>query len=261
MKIGQRDFNIGQVIFDRRHYLSIFNIFRYCQKPLSFLKRYFLAKGDYPCLIEIKTPRGIIAPEIYSFFDSLTVNEIFFRLDYGSDTKAKVVIDIGSNIGISALYFLSRNNDARVYLYEPVPDNLIKLKNNLRAFTDRIVINEKAVFVESGVRQFGVEATGRFGGLSRQFDNYTQVDCISINEVIESVISQEGFIDILKIDIEGDEIEVVKAIDRKYLDRIKKIFLEIDASVEIGKNFHIFPDFFTEKIYGDIYVMENRLKS
>ena len=36
----------------------------------------------------------------------------------------RAVIDLGSNIGISALYFLTRNADCRVWLYEPVPRNV-----------------------------------------------------------------------------------------------------------------------------------------
>jgi len=44
--------------------------------------------------------------------------EIFCRLDYLAKTDIKVVVDIGSNIGISALYFLSRNKQAKCYLFE-----------------------------------------------------------------------------------------------------------------------------------------------
>ncbi len=39
-----------------------------------------------------------------------------------------VVVDFGSNIGISALYFLTRNQDIKVYLFEPVPQNILRLK-------------------------------------------------------------------------------------------------------------------------------------
>jgi len=53
----------------------------------------------------------------------LTVNEIFCREDYYCNGSVNVVVDLGSNIGLSALYFLSRNDKAKVYLFEPDPKN------------------------------------------------------------------------------------------------------------------------------------------
>ena len=66
-----------------------------------------------------------------------TVNEVFCRRDYPVPPGARSVVDIGSNIGLSALFFLTRDESCRCWLYEPVPANVERLRANLRAFADR----------------------------------------------------------------------------------------------------------------------------
>lgn len=39
----------------------------------------------------------------------MTFNEIFLRMDYFLPEDARTVLDLGSNKGISALYFLTRH--------------------------------------------------------------------------------------------------------------------------------------------------------
>lgn len=256
MKLGNREFGLIKTISDKRHYISLFNAFRLARRPLDFFGRYFLAKGVYPCPIGIKTPIGTIEPVVYSYYDSLTINEIFFRQDYRAGADLEVAVDIGANIGISALYFLTRNNKSKVYLYEPVPENLSKLKDNLNSFKDRIVVNPSAVYTEGGVKDFGTEEFGRCGGLNRPSEKRIKVDCLSINDVLASVLAKEDRIDILKIDIEGDEVAVVKAIDSRFFGKIGVIYFEIDHSVSLPADFKIFPEYFQESRYGNTYIMK-----
>ena len=71
-----------------------------------------------------------------------TVNEVFCRQDYGADASIRAVVDVGSNIGISALYFLTRSPDCRAWLYEPVPRNVERLRGNLAGYEDRYALRE-----------------------------------------------------------------------------------------------------------------------
>lgn len=257
MKIGKRNISL-LFIFDRRHYLALFNILFYCKKPVDFFLRYFLSKGSYPTTINIKTPEGLISPTIYFYDDSLTVNEIFFRLDYKAGKNLKTFVDIGANIGISALYFLTRNNFSKGYLYEPVPANLDKLEKNLVKFRERVEIKPLAVYTDNLNKKFGVEKTGRLGGINRKTDEFINVNCININQVLENVLQKEKFIDILKIDIEGDELIVVKAIDKKYFNKIGLIYFDIDYTLKIDKDLKILDDNFEEFVYGSTYVLKNK---
>jgi FkbM family methyltransferase len=257
MKIGKRIFD-PSIVFDRRHYLALSNMFLLCLRPVDFFFRYFLAKGNYPAIVGLRTPQGVVSPTMHCYDDSLTVNEIFFRGDYKAGKKIKVFVDIGANIGVSALYFLTRNSFCRGYLYEPVPANLIKLNENLKEFLGRVNIFKQAVYNSSGKINFGVENTGRLGGINRVMNQCIEVDCVHINDVLESVLKKEEFIDVLKIDIEGDEIKVVEAIDKRFYDKIGVIYFDIDHTLTIEKGAKFFDDRFVESRYGNTYIIKNK---
>ncbi len=257
MKIGKRNFD-PSVIFDRRHYLSLVNMFLLCHRPVDFFSRYFLARGEYPAVTNLRTPQGVVSPKMYCYDDSLTVNEIFFRKDYKTGKKIKVFVDIGANIGISSLYFLTRNNLCRGYLYEPVPENLLKLNDNLKGLLGRVNIFKQAVYTSGGKVKFGVESTGRLGGINREMSDYIEVDCVHVNDVLDDVLKKESFIDVLKIDIEGDEIKVVKAIDKRFYDKIGVVYFDIDHTLTIEKGARFFDDNFIESRYGNTYIIKNK---
>ena len=257
MTIGDR--NIKKVIkalFQKQHYIAFFNMLLIYPNFIDSFKRYFLNKGIYPCKINIRTPLGKINPIIYSYYDILTVNEIFCRKDYKANKDIKVVVDIGSNIGLSALYFLTKNKYVKCYLYEPVPMNVKRLIKNLGNFIERYKLYDIAVYNETGIKKFGIEQTGRYCGLHRNTDSYIDVKCVHINDVLKDVLNKEKKIDILKIDIEGDEINVIKSIQKEFLYKINNIFLEIDPKIKLDKNFFLFSDLFQQKRYSNIYKLK-----
>jgi FkbM family methyltransferase len=229
---GQRNFKKAlKALFGKQHYIAFFNSLSVYLDFYDSLIRYLFGQGSYPTKIKIRTPLGVIAPEIFSYYDMLTVNEIFCRHDYPAGRETKVVVDVGSNIGISALYFLTRNVFSKCYLFEPVPENIYKLKNNLKNFQNRYILEEAATDADSGVKKFGVEPFGRCGGLSRETGEHILVKCKSINKILEEILKKEERIDILKIDTEGNEFEILKAIEKRFFKKISKIYVEIDYSV------------------------------
>lgn len=259
MKIGKRNLlQFVKALFARQHYIAFINIFLICRNPFDCFKRYFLGTGTYPTKITLRTPSGKISPEIYSYYDMLTINEIFCRVDYKAKNDIKVVVDIGSNIGISALYFLTRNNFCKCYLFEPDPDNVVKLNNNLKNFKNRYTLKECAVANENGVMQFGKDPFGRCGGLNRKTEKYINVQCCHVNEVLRKIFETCDIIDILKIDVEGDELRVLQSIDEKLLGKIKNIFFEIDSSINLDSNFSFHPEIFIHKRYGKTFKLINK---
>lgn len=252
MNIGKRNLKqFLKAIIAKQHYIAFFNIIKFCPNFVDVFMRYFLAKGTYPYVIKVKTPLGLISPTLFSYYDVLTVNEIFCRLDYKTDKKPKVVVDFGSNIGISALYFLTRNKHSKCYLFEPVIENIKKLENNLLQFHDRYVLEEVAVSNENGIKRFGTEEHGRCGGLLRETGSYINVKCINVNDVLENILNKEKQIDILKIDTEGNELDIINNIEIKFLPKIKTIFFEIDHTIELSSDFKILSDYYHQIRYGN----------
>jgi FkbM family methyltransferase len=214
----------------KRHYVAATNIMRFCEHPTDLFKRYLFGHGAYPAQINVRTPIGIVPLQVYSHDDVLTLNETFCRHDYLADADDRIIVDFGSNIGISAAYFLSRSPEAFVHLYEPLPQNTDRLRANLAQFSGRYELSPIAVGVVEGSVEFGWEPTGRYGGVGQKTGNYIHVPCRRANDVLAELIERHGGIDILKIDIETLEDAVTRGIPPRMATRINKIFVEYGFS-------------------------------
>lgn len=254
--LGNRDCKqVITAVFGRQHYVALRNMMKNYPDFRENITRYIIGSGQYPYEIKVRTPLGLIMPRLFSHHDLLTVNEIFCRNDYLADENIRTVVDLGSNIGISALYFLTRNNESKCYLYEPDERNTGKLKKNLVGFEERYRLVQKAVSHDTGEVEFGVEPTGRYGGIGVKTGQTITVECLDINEVIGGVLEESRIIDILKIDTEGMEVTTVDAIDPKLLRKIRKVYLEAHPD----RRLH--PDLFWQTQYGSVCQLVNKALS
>jgi FkbM family methyltransferase len=194
--------------------------------PIDGARRYFTPGGSYPYRCEVRTPLGTVAPTLHSQHDMITVNEIFAREDYRVGAEARVVVDVGSNIGISALYFLTRSEGSRIWLYEPVPRNIERLRENLSGFEGRWRLDQVAVADREGEEAFSIESTGRYGGLGPSGAESIEVRVRHIDDVLREVLEAESRIDVLKLDTEGVEGRTLAAASPELLSRVGVIFAE-----------------------------------
>jgi FkbM family methyltransferase len=209
-----------------RNYAALWRMWRRGHGFRENAGRYFLGRGDYPYACRLRTPCGEVAPTLYSQHDMSTVNEVFFREDYAAGAEIRTVVDIGSNIGISALYFLTRNDQVRCRLYEPVPRNVERLRANLAGYEDRYEVQPVAVAAATGRSDFGVEETGRYGGIGVATGATIEVECVAVTDVLEDVLREFDRIDVLKLDTEGSELEIFGAIPAELLARVDTVYLE-----------------------------------
>lgn len=250
--IGNR--SIKQVLcalVEKTHYIAFANMFRVYKNVPDAFRRYLLGGGGYPVSVSVNTPVGTRDIRLYSHHDILTVNEIFCRNDYPAALNLRVVVDLGSNIGISALFFMTRNNQARCYLFEPDPKNIVRLHQQMQDFNGRYELSECAVADYDGQVTFGVEDTGRYGGIAVKTGQSITVNCRHINAVLGEIIAKEGVIDVVKIDTEGVEIATVKAMDVELLKNIRRIFIEAHPKEEL------LPGKFNQRQYGSICQLTN----
>lgn len=194
--------------------------------PLDGARRYFTSGGTYPHRCEVRTPLGVVTPTLHSQHDMITVNEVFCREDYRVGPEAEVIVDVGSNIGISVLYFLTRSERARAWLYEPVPRNVERLRENLSGFEGRWRLDEVAVADRDGEETFSIEPTGRYGGLGSGHAESITVRVRHIDDVLREALEAEGRIDVLKLDTEGVEARTLAAASPELLSRVRVIFAE-----------------------------------
>ncbi|GJG88463.1 hypothetical protein tb265_36440 [Gemmatimonadetes bacterium T265] len=238
------------------HYRAAANMLRRYPRPVDAVARYVFGRGAYPANVAVRTPVGRVSPRLYAPDDMLTLNEVFCRLDYALDEPARVVVDLGSNIGLSALYFLTRASRPFCHLYEPDPRNASRLRDNLERFGGRWELAEAAVAPRAGRVRFATEPTGRYGRVGdAPSDAAITVDCLAINDVLDRALSRTGTIDLVKIDTEGLELATVRAMDPTLLRRVRAIVFEAFDEKPDGP---LHPALFTQQLRGSVCRLTRR---
>jgi FkbM family methyltransferase len=243
---------VAKEVFSPRNYAALWRMWRLYPQFRENLGRYFLGRGDYPYDCQVRTPAGLVAPTLYSTHDMWTMNEVFCRQDYAPDPRAQVVVDIGSNIGISALFFLTRSPLSRCWLFEPVPRNVERLRRNLSGYEDRFELGRVAVAAAGGRVEFGVEDSGRYGGIGVHTGRSIEVASEGINQVLEVILDSAPAVDILKIDTEGTELEIIRATRAELLRRVRTAYLEVERRPESA------PEGFDSAFRNQTWVLRNR---
>jgi FkbM family methyltransferase len=240
-----RDLNVGNrskraallAPFRRAHYVALAGMIKVYPDFGDNLWRYLRGGGEYPYRCRVRTPLGEVAPTLYSSHDISTVTEVFCRQDYRCGSGLRVVVDIGSNIGISGLYFLTRSPGTYVYMLEPVPRNVERLRANLAGFEDRFSVEQVAITVKDGPVPFCIEPTGRYGAIGQHDGEMITVNGREINSVLREIIDRESYIDLLKVDTEDTETVLVNSIADDVLDRIGTIYFESVEPVPIHEEY------------------------
>jgi FkbM family methyltransferase len=208
-------------------------------QPVRAIVEEVFSVGQYPRSVELRTPTGRCDIQLYSPADLSTLNLIFCRQDYYTPKNLSVVVDIGSNIGISALYWLSRNNGSIVYCYEPAPISYERLLSNLHPYGRRIVPHRLAVSDFSGTASLGLEESGVYSSLDLRTSNHVECQVVHINDLLETVLTKHGQIDVLKIDSEGHELQTIMAISPQFWKRIRCLNTDCKgASQFVPEDFH-----------------------
>ena len=196
--------------------------------PFSFISYIvFPSKGKE---IQLRTPIGKINVMMRNRQSARTIYSIFVREDYFIDKEYKNILDLGSNIGISALYFLSRNKKNRIYCVEPDPNNAYFLKKNLKSFKNRSKISFSAITTDKKkYKNFNLSFDGKyssFKNLGRNLDETIEVKTKTIDDLLNDVFFKNNLPILLKLDIEGLEKEVINNFDFKSNPRIIQLIAE-----------------------------------
>lgn len=233
MRIGRRRLRaFRRRLFDVSNYKAIPRFFEVHDRPLRVMVEDAFSLGRYPRTVSIRTPTGRVAPRLFSSADLSTLNLVFCREDYYAPQNIRAVVDIGSNIGLSALYWLTRNTESYVYCHEPAPMSYERLAGNVAPFKDRVTVRCVAVSDFQGEARLGIEKSGVNSSLELASAESVACAVIHINDVLKPVLERHGQIDVLKIDSEGHEFRTLQAIAPEYWPRIRCVNIGCHGAAE-----------------------------
>ncbi len=135
--------------------------------------------------------------------------------------EARTFLDIGANTGTYALLACASNPNIRVVAWKPVPYLAKKMSANIHAndFDSRCTLRECAVADRDGTAEFYVSSDTTMSSLSHHraaSDIHTASKINVAIERIDSAISSDIPVDLMKIDVEGHELDVLKGSGRDH---------------------------------------------
>jgi FkbM family methyltransferase len=161
------------------------------------------------------------------------------------------IMDVGANIGLYAIWAQQRYQPRAIYCYEASPRTFVCLADNARRLirpdVTEIFACNQAIAATHGETLLLSQST-KVPGISTLFDR-SRVSWVEqaaanrqleVHEVVTSTVSAEieaqqlAAVDILKIDVEGYFMEVLKGIAPEHLPKIRNIVMEVDYLPETG---------------------------
>ena len=138
------------------------------------------------------------------------------RLIDATVTPGATVVDVGANIGYNTIYAARRTGrSGRVVAVEPAPDNLAVLERNLAAARlSNVVVERAAAGRAAGTCDFYLR-----GATSAVNSLYPESCYAAVTGVLRVPVARldelvDGEADLVKIDVEGAELEVLEGMSR-----------------------------------------------
>jgi FkbM family methyltransferase len=154
-----------------------------------------------------------------------SIFEIFDEQVYKFKTISKnpIIVDCGSNIGLSVMYFKENYENCTVYAFEPDIDIFNLLNYNMQELNyENVILKNEAVWIENTTLNFNSE--GSLAGSTelkfKQDGKNYNVKAIKLSQFLKG-----KNVDFLKIDIEGGENEVIFDIGAD-LKNVNNLFIE-----------------------------------
>lgn len=169
--------------------------------------------------------------------DYFTFLQIFADLqyDHGLPISPVLVVDAGANIGMSAVFFARQYPQARILSIEPDDVNFQLLQKNTAGYPNVQCLQGVLWPVESTVgisNQTNCENPAAYRVSELSDGHGTPVPCFTPLSLLR--LGCADAIDILKIDIEGSEVELFSPGCEMWLGKVRIILAELHDSIRPG---------------------------
>lgn len=163
--------------------------------------------------------------------------EVLVKQDYRFKRKLsfepQVIVDCGANIGLASVYFKSKYPESTIIAIEPEINNYNMLVNNLKNYSDIHCLNLGIWSRKANIAVDDSQASD-YGFSFHEVDDHVEdaVKAVSIKNIIEQYSLDR--IDILKVDIEGAELELFKNNYDDWLPFVRVLIIELHDRMRAG---------------------------
>jgi len=163
-------------------------------------------------------------------------NEIFDKEIYkfAADSATPTILDCGSNIGLSIIYFKKLYPASIITGFEPAPDVFPVLQHNIKTYGfSNVKLIQKAISDREDSVSFWEEGAdgGRIVTEAAQTKKVMSVQATRLKNHLDKPV------DLLKIDIEGEETAVLQDCHDR-LRQVKNLFVEYHSFIHQKQTLH-----------------------
>ena len=224
-----------KVGYDFIHFVQLIRFFGFIDATKIFLKIIFSKKYSIIDFISRSFKNRISIRKadsdieiFYQVFCELQY-DILFHLDF----KPINIIDCGSNVGFSCLYFATKFPDAKIIAVEPEIKNFNQLKYNTTKYSQIISYNA-AIWHEDA--QLTIKEENEWSASFEVVEVVQENKFLFNSKTINQLADENSFsiIDILKIDIEGAEYTLFNNNPHSWLGRTRCLIIELHDALKPG---------------------------
>ncbi len=180
---------------------------------------------------DILTVHEIFSDEFYNLKKFEVWNEIKIFYEKKIKDKKSLILDCGSNIGSSSIYFSKQYKNSHIVLIEPDKRSFEFSKNNVSG-NGNFFFNKAISNLKQNIGFFNDEKDSRASKIFKESNN--TVDCITVDSIISHFGNSDYFPFLIKIDIEGYEKDLFLS-NYDWIDKFKVIIIEFHDWMIPGK--------------------------
>ena len=205
---------------------TIFSLFRVSLRlnnPLVMINYLF----NKPVKLDIKNGLILLTNQV---LDAVVIKDTIIDDDYQISTirqPIKTIIDIGAGLGDFTLMAAKKFPQAKIFAFEPNPDQFKLLKENIKLNN---IKNVKSYQTAVGTKKSYLLHLFSFNIHSSTLKTNKSKKTIKVKGLrLDNFIKNK--VDLLKIDCEGAEIDILKSISDNKMGLIKRIIIEYHSNI------------------------------
>lgn len=215
------------------------------KRCVRYAQRFGFITGPY-VLFKMVARRGLISVRPPDCEDTIILRthttdvaafeQVFINREYDLPLHSpdpKFIIDGGANVGCASIFLAQRYPNASIYAIEPENSNYEVLVRNAKHYKNITPI-EAALWNEDTFVEIANPLDNKWS-FRVQNSSRTSSSCVRA-VTVASLMDKAGIdrVDILKLDIEGAEIELFDAKCKEWIDRVDVIVIELHDWIRPG---------------------------
>lgn len=172
--------------------------------------------------------------------DVTTYRQVLLHEEYKFNVRQPpgTIVDAGANVGLASVYFASAFPEARIIAIEPEMQNFELLKRNVANFSNVTPVrgalwNEDTEInvIDPGLGESGYVTVATASDAAQDYESRGRVRAFTMDSLLEEY--NLSHIDILKVDIEGAELEVFQHA-QSWINKVDTVVIELHERIKPG---------------------------